>query len=435
MVGHRATVAQATGLELQVTAVEPMQEFEEQPRLADARIADEHEGGAGALHGSRVGQPQRLHLVVAAEQRRQPALARNLQPCAPEPLPHDGPAPDGLALALHGEHAEVFEVEEPGGQPVRLGGADGLAGLGDVEHARGEVGGVADRGVVHAQVAPDGAHHDQAGVDADAQAELDAVQPPHVVAHRLQVTLDGQGGAERAVRVVLVGDGGAEERHDAVAQELVDGALEAVDRAQDDLEDPVHDAVDLLGVQALGHRREAGDVREHHADLLALALHGRAAAEDLLGQVLGRVGLRGGEPLGRGRRLLGGGRGRRRGRGGPRSAPQRGAALTAELLPRRVLALAGRADGLQPASALTAELLAGRIVVAATEALHQRGGPRVACRGTSRAPRSHLPRARETEAIARGAFGRLEVRIDAAPLADDTQAPCAPLVSDSKGES
>src|SRR6185295_16705993 len=179
--------------------------------------------------------------------------------------------------------------------------------------------------------------------------------------------------------MVLVGDGRAEQRHDAVPQELVDGALVAVDGGQHDLEDAVHDAVDLFGVEPLGHRREAGHVREDDADLLALAFHRRAAAEDLLGEMAGRVRLRRGEALG------GGGLGSRGGRGRAGGATQRGAALTTELLAGRVRGLAGGTDHLQPAATLAAEFLAERVLVTAAAALHRCGE----CESSMPGPRGH----------------------------------------------
>ena len=94
----------------------------------------------------------------------------------------------------------------------------------------------------------------------------------------------------RAPRVVLVGDRRAEQRHDAVAEELVDRALVAVDLGQHQLEGAGHEGVDVLGIEALGDRGEAGDVHEEHRDLLALALDRALGREDLLGEVLGGVG-------------------------------------------------------------------------------------------------------------------------------------------------
>ena len=73
-------------------------------------------------------------------------------------------------------------------------------------------------------------------------------------------------------RVVLVGDRGAEDGHDPVAGELVDGALEALDRLGQDREEALHDLAPLLGVLLLGEVHRAADVGEQHRHLLALAV-------------------------------------------------------------------------------------------------------------------------------------------------------------------
>ena len=57
-----------------------------------------------------------------------------------------------------------------------------------------------------------------------------------------------------ALGVVLVGERRAEEGHDAIAGELVDRTLVAVDLGHEDLETAVQDLVDLLRVQLLGQR-------------------------------------------------------------------------------------------------------------------------------------------------------------------------------------
>ena len=59
---------------------------------------------------------------------------------------------------------------------------------------------------------------------------------------------------DRPLRVVLVCDGRAEQRHDPIAQELVDGSLHAVDFGQHELKDLGHEPVDFLRVESLGKR-------------------------------------------------------------------------------------------------------------------------------------------------------------------------------------
>ena len=66
------------------------------------------------------------------------------------------------------------------------------------------------------------------------------------------------------------GEGRAEERHEAVAEQLIDGALVAVDLGKDQLEGAVHQAVDVLRVAAVDQGGEAGDVNEEDSHDLAL---------------------------------------------------------------------------------------------------------------------------------------------------------------------
>jgi hypothetical protein len=126
-------------------------------------------------------------------------------------------------------------------------------------------------------------------VDADPGGEVE----PVLASHLLGVVAKRVAQPERCVtgtlHVVLVRDGRAEERHDAVAGVLVDGALEAVHALGQDLEEAVEDAVPRLGVQPLRQLHRTLHVREEHRHVLALALERRFRAEDAIGQVFGRV--------------------------------------------------------------------------------------------------------------------------------------------------
>ena len=92
--------------------------------------------------------------------------------------------------------------------------------------------------------------------------------------------------------MVLVGERRAEQRHDAVAHHLVDGALVAVDGLHHPLEDRVEELARLLGVAVGEQLHRALEVGEQDRDLLALAFQGGLGGEDLLGEVLRGVGRR-----------------------------------------------------------------------------------------------------------------------------------------------
>jgi hypothetical protein len=86
--------------------------------------------------------------------------------------------------------------------------------------------------------------------------------------------------------VVLVRHGSAEQRHDAVTEELVDRPLVAMHLGEHQLERSPHDPVDVFGIQPLGDGREDGHVDEEDGDLLPFTFQGGLGREDLLGEVV-----------------------------------------------------------------------------------------------------------------------------------------------------
>ena len=193
--------------------------------------------------------------------------------------------------AFQGPGAQCSELEK------RL--PDGMNALADAHRARrgralqtcGNVGGVADGGVVHAQVVADAAHHHRPGVDADAGHHA-VQQAVRFGRGRLQALLDRQCTQQGAAHMVFVRQGRAEQSHEAVTQELVDRAFEPVHFGHGQVEERVQRIVHALGPEALRQLRAVGQVTEQDADLFALAFQRRAGGEDLLRQVRRRVGAR-----------------------------------------------------------------------------------------------------------------------------------------------
>ena len=142
------------------------------------------------------------------------------------------------------------------------------------------------------QVVVNGPHHHLAGVEPDAQLQQHPVRAPHLVGIGPDGALHGQGGIAGAQGVVLVGNGGTKERHNAIAQHLVDGTLEAVHGVHHQMNGRIEELLGGFGVEALNEPGGVLEVGKEHGDLLALAFQGRAGREDLLGQVGRRVGER-----------------------------------------------------------------------------------------------------------------------------------------------
>ncbi len=141
-------------------------------------------------------------------------------------------------------------MEVPLGEAVgRVRDQDAPA-LGGLLEASRDVGGVTDRCVIHAQVGADAADDHETGVHALPDLEADATPTPQLFFIGAEDGSDAEGGVQGSAGVVFVGDGGTEERHDAITEELVYGTLVAVDFGEHQLESACHEAVDILWVKA-----------------------------------------------------------------------------------------------------------------------------------------------------------------------------------------
>jgi hypothetical protein len=233
---------------------EPAPEFMQQARLADARLPHDEDDLSAALGGAVEGCLQGSELASAPAERCQPRVCRGLDPADP-PLGQDTERTGRLGLALELELSQVLDFEQAGDEPVgRLRDQDSV-GRRRLLQPGGQVRGVANRGVVHAQVVADATDDDRAAVNADSPLEVHAMARAYFVAHRLESLLDGERRQARAARRVLEGERRAEEGHHPIAQELVHRTLVAVDPLQDDLETTVHHCMHLLGPDALRERR------------------------------------------------------------------------------------------------------------------------------------------------------------------------------------
>src|SRR5215472_11901887 len=153
------------------------------------------------------------------------------------------------------------------------------------------MGGLADGGVIHAQIAADRAHYDLARVEADANLHGDTVGVASLLRISLHGLLHTQRGVASSRGMILVSDWRAKEGHDAVAHDLIHRALVAVHRLYHAVEDRIEDPSRLLGIAISKQLHGALQVSEEHGHLLALAFEGGLRGEDLLSEVLRRVRL------------------------------------------------------------------------------------------------------------------------------------------------
>ena len=107
----------------------------------------------------------------------------------------------------------------------------------------------------------------------------------------LHCRLHGQGGVAGAQGVVFVGNGRTEQRHNAIAEHLIDGALEAVYGVHHVVEGRIEELLGGFGIEAPDQFRRVFEVGKQHRDLLALAFEGTAGGEDFLRQMPGGIDL------------------------------------------------------------------------------------------------------------------------------------------------
>jgi hypothetical protein len=97
------------------------------------------------------------------------------------------------------------------------------------------------------QIVADRAHHHHPGVETHPELYLDPMGAAHLRTIALDGLLHGQGRITGPQGVVLMGDGGPKQRHNAIAQHLVDGPLEAMHGVHQAFEHRVEELPRLLG--------------------------------------------------------------------------------------------------------------------------------------------------------------------------------------------
>ena len=187
------------------------------------------------------------------------------------PDPQHSVGDDRLAPPAHVDRADGLDARVAGYVAGRRLADENDARLGQLLEARGDVRGVANRGVVHRQVRADVADDDRAGVDPHADGQVDAVLLAESGALLVEAAADAQGRQDGATGVILVRDRRPEEGEEAVATEVVEGAAVPLNFAEGQLQELVKEGHEPLVAEPLGDADRVDDVAEEGGDLLALA--------------------------------------------------------------------------------------------------------------------------------------------------------------------
>ena len=282
----------------------PPAKLQHETRLADSRIPRQKDHASLARPGLLEAVLQGLHLALAAHEIRQTAFELHVEPCHCVGCGKQLPGWHRVRLPLEGEGAEGAHTAVSVDQTMSGLRDHDLVGASLPFEASRHVRGVSHRGVVHPQVVADGSHHHDTGIQPHPEGDPGIASPLLGVVPRVDPAAKLQRGEHRAPGMVLMSDGGAEQRHEAIAQELVHVAFVAVNGIEGQLEELVQDIVHGLGSELLGHAGRVRQIAEQHGDLLAFTLEDGTGREDLFGEMRGGVRIRIEGPR-RGRRLRG----------------------------------------------------------------------------------------------------------------------------------
>src|SRR5574341_36024 len=182
-------------------------------------------------------------------------------------------------FALDGEVAMLADAHTVFDLLVRLLGDEkfGAGLLVGALDAAGEVHGVADGGEPPAVAGADGPEDYFAVMDPDADAEVDLELRLEIGLHGLygpEHLQPGADGVERRAGGIV----GVKERHQPVADEIVDLPVVMVDDRAHPAEVPIQHVDDVVGQVRLGERREVADVGEQDGEVTLLAHTARRRA-------------------------------------------------------------------------------------------------------------------------------------------------------------
>ena len=239
-------------------------ELAREPRLADSR-GTEHRDQVRASLGDDPFPDSAEHreLGDATEHRDAPLCTLAGRNSSGNGAPH----PDRGLLSLGDDRVCLLEVDHGACRPIGLVADQDAVRRCRFLHPRRRVHHVARHHSLPLRHARSEGHERLAGVDRDPHLEIE-VGIGRI--HRLNSPAHRQCGANSALRVVAVGDGHAEHRHDRVADELLDGSAERFDLIAHAREVRSENRAHVLRVELLGARSEADQIGKENRDDLAL---------------------------------------------------------------------------------------------------------------------------------------------------------------------
>ena len=240
-----------------------------QPALAHSGLAEDRDEPAGSLGGRSVDLSVQPCQLLLPPDERGPGAGDAGRHAVREPEQPVGR--DRIRLALQRERLDGLRADGLPRQPPRQLAEQHLPHRRSLLEPRCHVHRVAaHEGLAGARVARD----HLAGVDPDPQADSRAETALELVVQLLEASQHVGGRADGAERVVLVRDGHAEDGHDRVADELLDGRPVLDEDLAHSRERPAECGAKHFGVVRPGRPARIHDVRKEDGHDLPFLRHG-----------------------------------------------------------------------------------------------------------------------------------------------------------------
>ena len=176
---------------------------------------------------------------------------------------------NGAGLALQVMGSVILQLEDIAHQTHSFGTEQNLSGFRQVFETCRQVDGVTERTCVGG-VESARAGHDDPRVDSRVHHERTTDLLLVGRTQLLDCGMDLEGGAHCPFGVIFMGHRVSEHGHHGIPQQLVDPTRVALDDLSRLGEDHAHNALNVLGIEVLRHRREAGEITENDGDLSQL---------------------------------------------------------------------------------------------------------------------------------------------------------------------
>ena len=255
-------VREAPAAEDRGAIVELVDEGGHEPRLAHAPDAEDREELTGLVaHRPLERAPEERELPFPADHR---GVEMPREPGRPGHDLDEADRGDRIGLPLRVHRVDPLHRDRIADERERVLPEQDLAGRSGLLQPCRDVHRVACRDRLVAR-----AGHDLTGVHPDTARQRDPMVAIEIVVQRGECRAHVGCCAHGPQRIVFMDLGNAEDRHDRIADELLDRASVAFDGSLHGHEEALHDVTPRLGVERLAHRRGADDVAEDDRDGLA----------------------------------------------------------------------------------------------------------------------------------------------------------------------